>query len=212
MKLFVPSSSRSDGILIENLKQQLKDYLFVDSIDQADVFITIGDRLEIFNLTLEAFIKHKYIIHYYGGIKQKYLTTYDDYLRHCITILSDEQWCENRKCIRVVKKLLKSIGKKPNAKIVKANHLFDMKIDLSKVLKEPYNLVLYNPCTKIKEVFIGPNLDQSYANLPYDQLLRLIKKCERFYTNSSAGVYEAPFLIDKDKITWLGKRNRGRKC
>lgn len=63
----------------------------------------------------------------------------------------------------------------------------------------------------MKEVFIGPNPDQQYESLPQEQLLALVAECEKFYTNSSCGVYEAPFLIDKDRIIWLGKRNRGRK-
>jgi len=211
-KIMIPFSSRSDKVLVENMKQILKDCSFVDTIDNCDIFIAIGDRKEIFDLTLEAFMKHKYIIHYGTGVKQKYLTCYDDYLRHCITILSNEQWCESKKCAKTTKKILKSIGRKSNVKIIGAIHLFDSKIDLSKVPEEPYNLVLYNQTTTIKEIFIGSNPDQSYANLPHDQLLGLIACCKKFYTNSSSGVYEAPFLIDKDKIIWLGKRNKGRKC
>lgn len=205
MKAHIPYSSRSDKVLVDHLKD-IENVPYED----ADIVICVGDRKEIHEVAVKAFLAHKYIIHYYAGVKQRYMTTYDDYLRHCITILSDEQWVESKRAKRIVKKLCKVIGKEPNIKIVGSNHLPD-ELDYSEVYKEPYNLVLYNPCTKIKEIFIGPNPDVQYGSLPQEQLLALIKECEHFYTNSSCGVYEAPFLIDKDKITWLGKRNRGRK-
>lgn len=206
MKAYYDTDNRSDKVLQDHLKD-------IDYIDyrQSKIVLCTGDRVETHALALKAFLDHKYIIHYYAGIKDKFLSTYDAYLRHCITILSDEQWVENKRCAKVVRKLCKTIGKKPHIKIVGSNHLLNTVLDYSKVPEEPYNLVLYNPCTKIKEIFIGPNSDKQYGSLPQEQLLGLIKKCEKFYTNSSCGVYEAPFLIDKKQIVWLGKRNKGRK-
>jgi len=206
MKAYYMSGSRSDNVL----QNHLKDVEFVEYND-AEIVICTGDRLETHFLAWKSFLEHKYIIHYYAGINDKHFATYDSYSRHSITIISDEQWVENKKCARNVKKLLKAINKKPNIKIVGSNHLLDVILDFEKVPEEPYNLVLYNPCTKIKEIFIGPNPDKQYGSLPQEQLLGLIKKCEKFYTNSSCGVYEAPFLIKKNQIVWLGKRNRGRK-
>lgn len=206
MKAYYEYSSRSDKVLIDHLKEiELVPY------EEAEIVICVGDRILIHLLAWKSFLQHKYIIHYYAGIKDKYWATSDSYFRHMITIMSNEQWVENKKCAKVVKKLCKSINKVPNIKIVRSNHLLDVILDYEKVPDEPYNLVLYNPCTTMKEVFIGPNPDQQYASLPQEQLLGLIKKCEKFYTNSSCGVYEAPFLIDKKKIIWLGKRNKGRK-
>jgi len=206
MKAYYEYSSRSDKVLIEHLKN-----VELVSYEDAEMVICVGDRKEIHELCLKAFLEHKYIIHYYAGAISDYLGTYDDYLRHCMTIMSNEQWVENKKASKVVKKLCKSINKIPNIKIVGSNHLLDVELDYLEVPNEPYNLVLYNPCTKIKEIFIGPNPDKQYANLPQGQLLALIKECKKFYTNSSCGVYEAPFLIDKKRIIWLGKRNKGRK-
>jgi len=206
MKAYYEHSSRSDKVLCDHLEDiKLVPY------EEAEIVLCIGDRKEIFELAYKAFLDNKYIIHYYAGVKQKYLTTYDDYLRHCITLLSNEQWVESKRAKKVVRKLCKAVNKTPNIKIVGSNHLKGVTLDYSKVPEEPYNLVLYNPCTKIKEIFIGPNPDKQYASLPQEQLLGLVKKCERFYTNSSCGVYEAPFLIDKKKIIQLGKRNDGRK-
>lgn len=206
MKAYYESSSRSDKVLQDHLKEiELVPY------NDAKIIICTGDRLETYHLAWRAFIDHKYIIHYYAGVKDKYYATHDSYLRHMITIMSNEQWVENKKCAKVVKRFLRIINKIPNIKIVGSNHLLDVILDYSIVPKEPYNLVLYNPCTRIKEVLIGPNPDQQYGTLPQDQLLALIKECECFYTNSSCGVYEAPFLIDKKRIVWLGKRNRGRR-
>ncbi len=206
MRAYYAHSSRSDKVLCDHLdKIEFVEY------NEAEIVLCIGDRKEIFELAYRAFIDHKYLIHYYAGIKQENLACYDDYLRHSITLLSDEQWCENYKCAVVVRELCETINKKPNIKIVESNHLNNTILNFEKVPEEPYNLVLYNPCTKIKEIFIGPNPDIQYDSLPQEQLLGLIKKCEKFYTNSSSGVYEAPFLIDKDKIVWLGKRNYGRE-
>ena len=205
MKAHMPHSSRSDKILVEHLKD-------VENIpyEDAEVVICVGDRVEIHQIALKAFISHKYLIHYYAGVKQKYNTTYDDYLRHCITIMSNEQWVESKRCKRVVKRLCRAIGKKANIKIIGSNHM-PTELDYSKIPNEPYNLVLYNPCTTIKEVFIHPNPDVQYGTLPQEVLLGLVEKCNKLYTNSSMGIYEAPFLIKKNKIIWLGKRNKMRK-
>jgi len=206
MKAYYEHKSRSDKVLQDHLRE-------IDFVEYKDAKIVLctGDRVETHTLALKAFLDHKYIIHYYAGIVDKYLSTYDAYLRHCITILSDEQWVENKNCAKVVRKLCKITNKRSNIKIVGSNHLLNVILDYEKVPEEPYNLVLYNPCTKMKEIFIAPNPDQQYGSLSQEQLLALVMECEKFYTNSSCGVYEAPFLIDKDKIVWLGKRNKGRK-
>lgn len=206
MKAYYNCDNRSDKVL----QDHLKDIEFVD-YRQAKIVLCTGDRVETHTLAVKAFLDHKYIIHYYGGIVNKYLTTYDDYLRHCITILSDEVWCENKKTAKIVKKLCKIINKQPHIKIIGSNHLLNVILDYEKVPDEPYNLVLYNPCTKIKEIFIGPNPDIQYGSLPQNQLLALIKECKTFLSNSSSIIYEAPFLIKKDQIIHLGKRNKGRR-
>jgi UDP-N-acetylglucosamine 2-epimerase len=206
MKAFYVNYNRSDKVLQNHLRNiEYEDYR------TSKIVLLTGDRVETHALAVKAFLDHKYIIHYYAGIRDKYLSTYDAYLRHCITILSDEQWVENKKCARMVKKLCKVINKQSCIKIIGSNHLLDVILDYEKVPEEPYNLVLYNPCTTIKEIFIGPNPDKQYGSLPQEQLLALVKECEKFYTNSSCGVYEAPFLIKDDQIVWLGKRNKGRK-
>ena len=206
MRAYYESGSRSDKVL----QDHLKDIDFVE-YEEAEVVICTGDRVETHTLALKAFLDHKYIIHFYAGIKDKYFSTYDATLRHCITLLSNEQWVENKKCAKTVRELCKAINKMHDIKIVGSNHLLDVILDYEKVPEEPYNLVLYNPCTAMKEIFIGPNPDKQYGSLPQAQLLGLIKECEKFYTNSSCGVYEAPFLIKKKQIVWLGKRNKGRK-
>ena len=206
MKAYYESKSRSDKVLQDHLRN-------IEWIcyDDAEIVILTGDRRETHRRAIQAFLDHKYIIHYYAGIKDNYFATYDSTFRHCITLMSNEQWVENKKCARVVKKLCKSINKASNIKIVGSNHLLNVVLDYSKVPEEPYNLVLYNPCTTMKEIFIGPNPDKQYGSLPQEQLLALIKESNKFFTNSSCGVYEAPFLINKKKIIWLGKRNKGRK-
>ena len=102
----------------------------------------------------------------------------------------------------------------------------------------PYDLLLFNEITIGKEIrsflqdkhliIIGPNPDSSiplqrliidkrikdytyYNTLPRAQFLGLLKRCQRFITNSSSAYYEAPYLMkDPNKIVMIGKRNKNR--
>lgn len=200
MKAYYEYSSRSDKVLAEHL-----DLIELIPYEEATIVICIGDRPEIMELCYKAFIDHKYIIHYYAGVINKYITCYDDIFRHCITLMSNEQWVESKQCAKNVRKICKLFNKAENIKIIGSNHF------PTTIPEEPYNLVLYNPCTTIKEIFIGPNPDISYANVTQEELHLLIRECKKFYTNSSCGVYEAPFLIKNKQIVWLGKRNKKRR-
>jgi len=102
----------------------------------------------------------------------------------------------------------------------------------------PYTLVLYNQPTKINDdieelfscshlyndyfILIGGNPDREtdkilidlsekyYPSLPRPQFLGLLKNCQRFVTNSSAGIYEAPYFLPQERIIMVGDRNRNR--
>lgn len=50
----------------------------------------------------------------------------------------------------------------------------------------------------------------TYTHLPRPQFLALVKHAERFITNSSSAIYEAPYLETKE-VVMIGERNRSRK-
>lgn len=49
-----------------------------------------------------------------------------------------------------------------------------------------------------------------YPNLPRPEFLGLLKNCQRFITNSSAAIYEAPHFLKPRQIIQIGERNRNR--
>lgn len=49
-----------------------------------------------------------------------------------------------------------------------------------------------------------------YPNLPRPEFLGLLKNCQRFITNSSAAIYEAPHFLKERQIIQIGERNRNR--
>jgi len=52
--------------------------------------------------------------------------------------------------------------------------------------------------------------DRFYENLERPHFLGLLKHCQRFITNSSVAIYEAPHFLPPDRIYLIGDRNRGR--
>ena len=177
-----------------------------------DAILCVGDRIEMTAAAFAAFHNNVPIIHYFAGVKN-IITTLDDINRHCITLWSDMQLVESKRCKRNVKKLCKNINKKANCHVVGITHLDDLILDYSKVPETPYNLILYNPTTKQDErvVYIGANEDDEwYKNLPRSQFLGLLSRANKFYSNSSAVVYEAPYFLGKSHIITIGKRNKKR--
>ena len=49
-----------------------------------------------------------------------------------------------------------------------------------------------------------------YHSLPRPQFLYLLKHCEKFISNSSATIYEAPHFLKKKQIINIGERNQNR--
>lgn len=49
-----------------------------------------------------------------------------------------------------------------------------------------------------------------YSTTPRDWFLGLLKNCQRFITNSSTAIYEAPYFLKPDQIIHIGERNRDR--
>jgi UDP-N-acetylglucosamine 2-epimerase len=49
-----------------------------------------------------------------------------------------------------------------------------------------------------------------YDHLPRPQFLGLLKNCQRFITNSSCAITEAPYFLKPEQIVMVGDRNRNR--
>jgi len=119
-KIIIPQSLRSDfGISDPIIKRLRQDPLFevmilklVPSsyrgayvtakncciVEKPDIFLAIGDRIEAIGAITGMFHNEErpFIIHYGAGVINGRLATLDDYNRHCISIYSDMQLCEDR--------------------------------------------------------------------------------------------------------------------
>lgn len=236
-KIFVASFNRaSDGAISLLLKKMQKEGMLAEDHKKSEFILAVGDRIETFDFVLERFRENKRIIHLWAGeISQG---THDEVYRHAMTIMSEMQLCTNNEAKDRVVSLCKAIDKKPDAYVVGNLMLDNMVIDKSKVPREKYDLVLYNPPTELskteieeeigqirsilgkKYIWIEPNGDsgseliKKYVtdhNFPRNEFLGLISCCDRFITNSSCMYYEAPFLIKKEQIIPIGKRNINRE-
>ena len=238
MKIYVASFNRaSNGALSKLINKMKAEDLYTDDHGEADWILAVGDRKETFDFVLERYRENIPIIHLWAGeISQG---THDEVYRHSMTLMSKVQLCTNKIAKERVKSLCKSVDKVYTTVVVGNVMLDNMEIDDSLVPNEPYNLVLYNPPTLynqsiiIKElsqivdmvkdkhyIWVEPNGDKNSdlvnkyvtdKTLSRDKFLGLLKNCNRFITNSSCAYYEAPFLIEDDKIIVVGKRNKNRE-
>jgi GDP/UDP-N,N'-diacetylbacillosamine 2-epimerase (hydrolysing) len=113
-------------------------------------FLT-GDRVEMCAAAAAAFHNGIPIAHYYGGVINDPITTYDDIDRHVITLWSDIQFVESEDAAGVVWDLKHSVGLKSNAHVVGISHLDDLYVDDVEeelIPDVPYDLILYNTPTK----------------------------------------------------------------
>lgn len=238
-----------------------------DEHGRPDLMFITGDRVEMCAAAAAAFHNKVKIAHFYAGVVNDPITTFDDVDRHCITLWSDIQFVENEEAKQTIYGddetydgtvyfgLLHAICKEANCHIVGISHLDDLDVDLSLVpigeggYYAPYDLILWNrpPITPYEElqkdmddiangtcgdrgpglitIQIGGNPDGNdlliedegnscphifYDNLPRPQFLGLLKNCQRFITNSSAAIYEAPHFLKPEQIVMVGDRNRNR--
>jgi len=240
MKVFFASFSRASNGAVEHLnKEMFERGMTTYKPQNADYILAIGDRVETFDFVLEWFKKNKPIIHLWSGeISQG---THDEVYRHSMTLMSCLQLCTNEHAAARVMDLCRAVDKEHNIHVVGNVMLDDLTISERVVPIYPYTLVLYNPPTtytkdKVKAeldivmqqvrelgrkvIWIEPNGDLfsdvvtpfvTHNNLPRNQFLGLIKRCDYFITNSSCQYYEAPFLINKKQIKSIGVRNIERE-
>jgi GDP/UDP-N,N'-diacetylbacillosamine 2-epimerase (hydrolysing) len=252
----IPQGCRSDIGLSAPVIKRLKKYFIVDTIQLSPqyfgqsydwverrlnlhthmepydlVFIT-GDRVEMCAAAAAAFHNKVPIAHFYAGVVNDPITTFDDVDRHCITLWSDIQFCESEEADQNVCDILDCVPKSNNSYTVGISHLDDLEVDECMVPGEPYDLILVNfeplqnkinwnyPVNSRFLIQIGENSDAHfgdifganvyYPNLPRPQFLGLLKNCQRFITNSSAAIYEAPHFLKPEQIVMVGDRNRNR--
>lgn len=237
MKIFVASFSRSSDGAIEHLVSKMKEKnMWTNDEKQADYILAVGDRTETFDFVLKQFRRNKSIIHLWAGEVSQ--GTHDEVYRHSMTLMSMMQLCTNPTSQNRTEKLCRAVGKEPNARTVGNVMLDDLSVDESMVPKEPYDLVLYNPPTRLsvkeieeelncitsqlgsKFIWIEPNQDMNrhlvdshftHRTIPRKMFIGLLKNCKRFLTNSSCQYYEAPSFLKPSQIIPIGKRNFSRE-
>lgn len=215
--------------------------IYTDEYEDADYVLVPGDREETYEVALRAFKDNKRIIHLWAGDVTSSWETHNDVYRHSITLMSAIQLCTNDTAKERVKSLCKSVNKIYMTTTVGNVMLDNIELDESIVPTDDYNLILYNPPTtlsrdkiyeeinqisgiiskdNIHDIWIEPNGDkssdivfpfQNQKSLPRKQFLGLMKRCNKFITNSSCQYYEAPSLLKPEQIISIGKRNSDRE-
>ena len=252
MKIYIISDHRATNGAIEELKKLLeKKKLYTGFIKEADIVIAVSDREETFNRCLNAYRRNQYIVHLCAG-EVGCWTTCDDVYRHSITLMSDIQLCFNDFDRFTVETLCNCIGKSANAHVIGNFRLDNLDTDESIIPDEEYDLVLYNPPSRLSDdsirkevsdilkqldkytIWIEPNGDRGSdlignlvkhyiidrrepeidwtPTMVRPQFLGLVKNCTRFLTNSSCQFTEAQFLMDKENIIQIGRRNSERNA
>lgn len=237
MKVFVASFHRaSDGALSKLIRKLKENDMLTKDYKKAEMILACGDREETFDFTLKRFRENRKIIHLWAGeISQG---THDEVYRHAITLMSNMQLCTNKKAKERAETLCRSVDKKPNAYVVGNIYLDNFQMDESEVINGDYDLVLYNPSTRLgreaieREIekiirivrkpyaWIEPNGDMfselvmpyvTMQTLPRPKFLGLLKNCRRFISNSSSLWYEAKHILKPDQIIPIGIRNVRRE-
>jgi len=151
MKTFhLASYNRASNGAIEHLRKELEKRKMLKPAATADYIIAVGDRTETFDVVLHQWRCGVPIIHLWAGEVSGW-NVEDEVYRHSLTLMSMMQLCTNEKAKDRVTSLCKAVGKKSNVHIVGNVYLDDLSINESKVPKEPYILVLYNPPTLLEE-------------------------------------------------------------
>ena len=195
---------------------------------QPNVILILGDRWEIMAAATAAHLQRVPIAHIGGGDVTE--GSYDDAMRDCISRMATIHFTTSfASTARLVAQGYHNVHLVGNPGVDYIMHEAWRRL---REIEEPYVLVSYQPETiddtvdlgAVKEaiagrraVWINPNPDrgsecisggESYS---HDRFLSLMYYCEEFIGNSSAMLYEAPFLKPGGvKCRMIGKRQRGR--
>jgi hypothetical protein len=93
--------------------------------------------------------------------------------------------------------------------IIAGDEIFYLGVEMGNTKLEKRMIVLIggNPDD---ETIIPDGVDVYYPTLPRPQFLGLLKNCQRFITNSSCAITEAPYFLKPEQIVMVGDRNRNR--
>ena len=136
-KILITNNTKSSRSLLNDMSVLSKNISSLIKKNKPDLFIVLGDRYEVFAITLAAYLERIPIAHIHGGeLTQGSL---DDGFRHCITKMSNFHFVTHE----IYKKRVIQLGENPNSiynvgslgteNIYKTN-LFN-KEDLEKFLK-----------------------------------------------------------------------------
>lgn len=120
--------------------------------EKPDLVLCCFDRSEMVFIALAAFHLHIPAAQIHAGdLSQE--GTWDDMNRHVISLYADIHFCEGAPSYLRTIKLLETVGRSTKHIYEVGSTAFDdLEIDESLSPKEPYDLVLYNPCTRKPEV------------------------------------------------------------
>ena len=187
--------------------------------------LLVGDRYEIMGAALAFHLRRVPIAHIGGGDVTE--GSYDDAMRDCISRMASVHFATSTAALV----RLNGLGYR-NVHLV-GNPAVDFILEGTwkgpRPHAEPYVVVSYQAETiddtvdldavnaainGRKAVWITPNPDRGNQRIPqgetftHAEFLNLIHHCEEFIGNSSAILYEAPFMGVKTRM--IGKRQRGR--
>lgn len=185
LKIAVPTGGRSNEGLIEPILKRLRtnpnfdvfqiyfdtevgdfskaykysDYALGCGDINIDLVLCVGDRVEITAAAAAAFHQGIPIAHVYAGTVGDH-NMLDAVNRHVITLWSDIQFCESERAAEHVGALKSAAGLEYNTHVVGCTHMDDLMVTKGRIFDKPYDLVLYNPLTKVGTDIIQSELKQ----------------------------------------------------
>jgi len=131
----------------ENLGKVFEKCLKLFSKENFDYVCVLGDRRELPFIALAAFFSNSKIVHIASGEIINSKTSYDQYFRPIVSLLSEYQICFSKDAEKNVKKLFSGISYlKNNVKTIGNPVFADIEIKkLQNPIKEKYDLVLLHP-------------------------------------------------------------------
>lgn len=193
-----------------------------------DVLLILGDRWEIMAAATCAHLLRVPIAHIGGGDITE--GSYDDAMRDCISRMASIHFTTSfASTARLVSFGYRNVHLVGNPAV---DYIMHEAWQREREIAEPYVLVSYQPETiddtvnleavnaainGRKAIWISPNPDRGSERIPngasysHDRFLNLMLHCDCFIGNSSAILYEAPFLKPGGvPCKMIGKRQRGR--
>lgn len=213
------------GFSYENAFTHVQHWL---EVIKPHVMLILGDRWEILAAATAAHLQRIPIAHIGGGDVTE--GSYDDAMRDCISRMATIHFATSfASAARLVSLGYRNVHLVGNPGV---DYIMHEAWQREREIAEPYVLVSYQPETlddtvDLKAVndaiggrnavWISPNPDrgseriQQGVSYSHDRFLNLMLHCEQFIGNSSAILYEAPFLKPGGvPCRMIGKRQRGR--